>query len=149
MKKLYIAIGLALGLLLPFEALAAPGHDITIRLMQMNEKSTVDVMNNIKLPIMATDKVTEGVPFRSREKNRVSDTQGKAKYYATQGPGESQFLNEENSQHETDMEQERERDQDRVMEMEQEHNEIENALEEPRQGSEPPEDPRSGPGLGG
>ena len=146
MKKLNIAIALALGLLLPFSALAAPGNDITIRLMQMNEKSTQEVMNRLELPDMAIDKVTEDNALKSRAIKRVSDTQGKAKNYAGEEPGDSNFSGEGNDQYGAIMD--REMEQDRVTEMEQEHNELENELEEPRQGNEPPVDPQPGSGSG-
>lgn len=67
MKKLYIAVVLALGLVIPFVATAAtPDAEVTIRVMEMHEKSTASVMNRIELPDAANDKVIEEANYRKR-----------------------------------------------------------------------------------
>ena len=159
MKKLNIAIALALGLLLPSVAMAASDTDVTIRLMQMHEKSTQEVMNRLELPEMAIDKVTEEANYKKRLIKRVSDTEAQAEQYSGEGPGDSNGSGEEaaqgtgvmqqnqfgNTEHEFDNEPAMEQ----AMEMEQEQSEIANEHEEPQQGNEPPEDHQPGPGLGG
>ena len=67
MKKLHIAVVLALGLVIPFTAIAAtPDAEVTIRVMEMHEKSTASVMNRIELPDAANDKVVEEANYRKR-----------------------------------------------------------------------------------
>lgn len=48
MRKLNLAVAFALGLSIPFGAVA--DADVTIRVMQMNEKATAAVMKMIELP---------------------------------------------------------------------------------------------------
>lgn len=69
MKKLNIAGALVLvfGLVLPSGAFAVTADDeVTIRVMEMHEKSTSSVMNRIQLPEIAGDKVTEQEKYRKR-----------------------------------------------------------------------------------
>lgn len=69
MKKLTTAgaLVLALGLLVPPGVIAAtPDDEVTIRVMEMHEKSTSSVMNRIQLPEKASDKVTEEANYRKR-----------------------------------------------------------------------------------
>ncbi|MFV9616637.1 MAG: hypothetical protein ACNYZG_11820 [Gammaproteobacteria bacterium] len=69
MKKLNIAGALVLvfGLVLPSGAFAVTADDeVTIRVMEMHEKSTSSVMNRIQLPDLAGDKVTEQEKYRKR-----------------------------------------------------------------------------------
>jgi len=69
MKKLNIAVALVLvfGLVLPSGAIAVTADDeVTIRVMEMHEKSTSSVMNRIQLPDLAGDKVTEEANYHKR-----------------------------------------------------------------------------------
>ena len=69
MKKLNLAGALVLvfGLVLPSGAIAVTADDeVTIRVMEMHEKSTSSVMNRIQLPVLAGDKVTEEANYRKR-----------------------------------------------------------------------------------
>lgn len=54
MKKLNIAIMLGLGFSLPY-AVQAEEEDVTIRMMEMNETTTEEVMKEIELPESASD----------------------------------------------------------------------------------------------
>ncbi len=56
MKKLHKAIILALGMALPMGAMAASDAEVTIRVMEMNEASSEQVMEHIKLPEMLDEK---------------------------------------------------------------------------------------------
>lgn len=80
MKKLYIAVALALGLVIPFVAIAAtPDAEVTIRVMEMHEKSTASVMNRIELPDAANDKVIEEANYRKRLIEHKGDGEGTGK----------------------------------------------------------------------
>ena len=77
MKKLYIAVVLALGLVIPYAAIAAtPDAEVTIRVMEMHEKSTASVMNRIELPGSADDKVIEEANYRKRLIEHKGDGEG-------------------------------------------------------------------------
>lgn len=76
MKKLNIAVALVLvfGLVLPSGAIAVSADDeVTIRVMEMHEKSTSSVMNRIQLPDLAGDKVTEEENYRNRLTERKGE----------------------------------------------------------------------------
>ena len=69
MKKSNIAetVVLVLAMVLPSALIAAtPDDEVTIRVMEMHEKSTASVMNRIQLPATASDKVTEEANYRKR-----------------------------------------------------------------------------------
>ena len=69
MKKSNIAetVVLVLAVVMPSALLAAtPDDEVTIRVMEMHEKSTTSVMNRIQLPATASDKVTEQENYRKR-----------------------------------------------------------------------------------
>ena len=133
MKKLSTALALALGLLLPFGAMAISDVDVTIRVMKMHEKSTQEVMNRIELPEAAIDKVTEEANFKKRLIKRVGDTEIQGKHYAGEDPGDGdgsgtaegagQMDWDRTQDHSQFMDQDQDRvmdqDQDRAMEMDQ------------------------------
>ena len=76
MKKLNIAVALVLvfGLVLPSGAIAVTADDeVTIRVMEMHEKSTSSVMNRIQLPDIASDKVTEEANYHKRLTERKGE----------------------------------------------------------------------------
>ena len=76
MKKLNIAVTLVLvsGLALPSGAIAITADDeVTIRVMEMHEKSTSSVMNRIQLPDLAIDKVTEEANYHKRLTERKGE----------------------------------------------------------------------------
>ena len=69
MKKSNIAetVVLVLAMVIPSALIAAtPDDEVTIRVMEMHEKSTASVMNRIQLPATASDKVTEEANYRKR-----------------------------------------------------------------------------------
>ena len=77
MKKLNIAVVLALGLVIPYAAIAAtPDAEVTIRVMEMHEKSTASVMNRIELPDAANHKVIEEANYRKRLIEHKGDSEG-------------------------------------------------------------------------
>ncbi len=57
MKKLNLALAFALGLIIP--SLVMASDEVTIRVMEMHEKTTAEVMHRLKLPDFAVDKVAE------------------------------------------------------------------------------------------
>ena len=133
MKKLNIAVVLALGLVIPFTAIAAtPDAEVTIRVMEMHEKSTASVMNRIELPDAADDKVIEEANYR----NRLIDHKG-------DGEGTGEGVAEMDRDRIYDLEQIQDQDQDRE-EMEQEQ-----AQDQIRDSVPGPEDkPETGNGAG-
>lgn len=96
MKKLNIAIALALGLVLPFTAMAAPADndEVTIRMMNMNEYSADKLTQNIELPAAASENATGLVRAQERKtvRNRTGEQSGIP--YEGEGPGESQGTGE-------------------------------------------------------
>ena len=77
MKKSNIAgtVVLVLAVVTPSALIAAtPDDEVTIRVMEMHEKSTTSVMNRIQLPEAASDKVTEEANYRKR----LTEGKGKA-----------------------------------------------------------------------
>lgn len=89
MKKLNLAIILALGMVVPFSAMAVDSTDeVTIRMMHMNEYSTDKVTNNIQLPDKASDQADANAfarkTFRHRNLNEEGIGDGPA-----EGDGES------------------------------------------------------------
>ena len=77
MKKLNITAALALGLLIPFAALAlTPEDEVTIRVMEMHEKSSSSVMDRIELPDAEIDKVAEEENERKRLTDHKADGEG-------------------------------------------------------------------------
>lgn len=88
MKKLNIA--LALILLIPFAAIAlTPEDEVTIRVMEMHEKSSSSVMDRIELPDAATDQVAEETNDRKRLIEHKGDGEGEgAGEYTGEGIGE-------------------------------------------------------------
>ncbi len=131
MKKLNIAVVLALGLVIPFAAIAAtPDAEVTIRVMEMHEKSTASVMNRIRLPEAADDKVIEEANYRKR-------------LIEHKGEGTGEGIAEMDRDRIHDMEQIQNQDQDRE-EMEQEQ-----AQDQIRDSVPGPEDkPETGNGAG-
>lgn len=154
MKKIYLATGLVLGLLLPFEALSASGDDVTIRLMQMHEKSTQEVMNRLNLPEIKIDTVKQEANFKYRHIKRTQDAEGQGSHYEGDGPGESNSPAGGSSLGSGNMEQNQEQIRDtensfdHESQMGQEHSEIENDLNVPDQNNEPHEDTPQGSGPG-
>jgi len=76
MKKLHIAGALVLvfGLVLPSGAIAVTADDeVTIRVMEMHEKSTSSVMNRIQLPDLAGDKLSEEANYHKRLTERKGE----------------------------------------------------------------------------
>ena len=109
MKKLNIAVVLVLGVVIPYAAIAAtPDAEVTIRVMEIHEKSTASVMNRIELPDTADDKVIEDANYRKRLIEHKGD-----------GEGTGEGVAEMDRDHTHDLEQIQNQDQDRE-EMEQE-----------------------------
>lgn len=69
MKKLNIAMAFALGLTLPFGAMAASDDEVTIRVMGMNEQAADSVMKQIVLPDAASDKARANVANANQNRN--------------------------------------------------------------------------------
>lgn len=128
LNKLSKAILIGLGLSIPFSLIASPEDDITIRVMDMNEYSIDNVMQNIELPEM--DLIAVDDSNRGRNQGNANNS--------------SEQSNENEHRHSSDREQESEQDMgtDREQEMENEHgndigpemdiemeNEIENEME--------------------
>ena len=130
MKKLNITVTLALGLLIPFAALAlTPEDEVTIRVMEMHEKSTSSVMDRIELPDAAIDKVAEEANEHNRLIEHKGDGEGQGSDIST-GKG----ISEMDQDLRYDLEQIQNQDQDREeMEQEQVQDQIRDSL-----GSEQP-----------
>ena len=131
MKKLNIA--LALGLLIPFAALAlTPEDEVTIRVMEMHENSTASVMDKIALPDAAIDKVAE----QANDRKRLIEHKG-------DGEGTGEGIGEMHRDLRRDLEQIQNQDQDREeMEQEQVQDQIRDSLGSEQPGKNPQ---RSGP----
>jgi len=117
MKKLYIAVVLALGLVTPFAAIAAtPDAEVTIRVMEMHEKSTASVMNRIELPDAADDKVIEEANYRKRLIEHKGDGEGTGKGIAETDRDSTYDLEQIQNQVQDreEMEQEQEQVQDQI-----------------------------------
>lgn len=83
MKKLNLAIMLALGLIIPVSALATDSTDeVTIRMMNMNEYSSGNLTRNIELPDMASEQAETSAlarkAYRLRELNEDGSGLGPA-----------------------------------------------------------------------
>lgn len=59
MKNLNKAILIALGMALPISVMASPDDDVTIRMMDTNERATEAVTSQIELPEAADDRARE------------------------------------------------------------------------------------------
>ncbi len=75
MSKLTVALMLGLGLSLPLGAMASPDDEVTIRVMQMNEKSADKVMRFIELPDAASEEAKEQAQNRERVRERIRENQ--------------------------------------------------------------------------
>lgn len=77
MKNLNKSILIALGMALPLSVMAAPGDDVTIRMMQANEHATEAVTRHIELPESADDRAKEhaadGLQAANKNHNRNGD----------------------------------------------------------------------------
>ena len=137
MKKSNITVTLALGLLIPFAALAlTPEDEVTIRVMEMHENSTASVMDRIALPDAAIDKVAEEANDRKRLIEHKGDGEG-----AGENAGEG--IGEMDQDLSYDLEQIQNQDQDREeMEQEQVQDQIRDSLGSEQPGKNPQ---RSGP----
>lgn len=83
MKKLNFAIALALGLIVPFGVMSSEDNEVNKYAMEMNEKSTEEVMKRVEMPEKASDKATEEGVFKHRYTEEAQGiTQGKGKAYA-------------------------------------------------------------------
>ncbi len=118
MKKSNIAetVVLVLAVVTPSTLIAAtPDEEVTIRVMEMHEKSTASVMNRIQLPATASDKVTEQENYRKRL------TEGKGEALET-GLGDTDWdrIRDQERTYDKDQAQERELDlvQDQIRETE-------------------------------
>ena len=116
MKKLHIAGALVLvfGLVLPSGAIAVIADDeVTIRVMEMHEKSTSSVMNRIQLPDLAGDKVTEEANYRNRLTERNGENTEKDsgdKDWGSMRDQEQSYDQEQNQERELDLVQDQIRD---------------------------------------
>lgn len=123
MKKLHMTIALAivlaivvglLALFIPTAASATTTDDeVTIRVMEMHEKSTSAVMNRIQLPEAASEKVTEEATYRNRLTEHKGDGEGIAEM-------DQERLLEMGQDHEMDMINDQIRDTEQVIDREQE-----------------------------
>ena len=116
MKKSNIAetVVLVLAVVIPSTLIAAtPDEEVTIRVMEMHEKSTTSVMNRIQLPATASDKVTEQSNYRKRL------TEGKGEALET-GLGDTDWDRIRDQERTYDKDQERELDlvQDQIRDTE-------------------------------
>jgi hypothetical protein len=112
MKKLHIAVVLALGLVIPFTAIAATTDaEVTIRVMEMHEKSTASVMNRIELPDAADDKVIEEENYRKRLIEHKGDGEGTGEGVAEMDRDRIYDLEQIQNQDQEEMEQEQAQDQ--------------------------------------
>ena len=118
MKKSNIAetVVLVLAVVIPSALLAAtPDDEVTIRVMEMHEKSTTSVMNRIQLPATASDKVTEQENYRKR----LIEGKGEA---AETGLGDTDWdrIRDQERTYDKDQDQERELDlvQDQIRDTE-------------------------------
>ena len=112
MKKSNIAetVVLVLVVVIPSALLAAtPDDEVTIRVMEMHEKSTTSVMNRIQLPATASDKVTEQENYRKR----LIEGKGEA---AETGLGDTDWdrIRDQERTYDKDQEQDQERELDLV-----------------------------------
>ena len=119
MKSLNRAILVALGLSLPFGAMASEEDEVTIRVMQMNEHSYEHVVRNIELPEAASENA-ETAPDdankyrdRNRERNR--------EHLEGDTDQEKTRLREESREHESEMESEHEHEHERDQDREESH----------------------------
>ena len=133
MKKLNVTVTLALGLVIPFAALAlTPQDEVTIRVMEMHEKSTSSVMDRIELPDVLTDKVAE----EANDRKRLIEHKG-------DGEGTGEGISEMDQDLIHNLEQIQNQDQDREeMEQEQVQDQIRDSLGSEQPGKNPQ---RSGP----
>lgn len=123
MKKLHMTIALAIvlaivvGILVLFVPTAASAttadDEVTIRVMEMHEKSTSAVMNRIQLPETATEKVTEEATYRNRLTENKGDGNGIAEM-------DQERLLEMDQVHEMDMINDQIRDTEHEIDREQE-----------------------------
>lgn len=123
MKKLHMTIALAivlaivvgiLVLFIPTAASATTADDeVTIRVMEMHEKSTSAVMNRIQLPEAASEKVTEEATYRNRLTEHKGDSNGIAEM-------DQERLLEMGQDHEMDMINDQIRDTEHEIDREQE-----------------------------
>ena len=106
MKKSNIAVTVVLvfAVVIPSALIAAtPDEEVTIRVMEMHEKSTTSVMNRIQLPEAASDKVTEEANYR----NRLTEGKGKT---AETGLGDTDWDRIPEQERELDLVQDQVRD---------------------------------------
>ena len=123
MKKLHMTIALAivlaivvgiLVLFIPTAASATTADDeVTIRVMEMHEKSTSAVMNRIQLPEAASEKVSEEATYRNRLTEHKGDGNGTAEM-------DQERLLEMGQDHEMDMLNDQIRDTEHEIDREQE-----------------------------
>ena len=112
MKKSNIAetVVLVLAVVIPSALIAAtPDDEVTIRVMEMHEKSTTSVMNRIQLPATASDKVTEQANYRKR----ITEGKGEA---AESGHGDTDWDRIRDQERTYDKDQDQERELDLVQE---------------------------------
>ena len=131
MKKLHMTIALAivlaivvgiLVLFIPTAASATTADDeVTIRVMEMHEKSTSAVMNRIQLPEAASEKVSEEATYRNRLTEHKGDGNGTAEMDRERTQAEDQErLLEMDQDHEMDMINDQIRDTEHEIDREQE-----------------------------
>jgi hypothetical protein len=116
MKKLYFAIALALGVMSSYSAYANEDTEVTIRMMNMNENSTSEVMKRINLPDSAVDKVAEDANFKHRliKRNRTGEGQENGA-----GEGQGDGYGNEGGVGEMDRDRTRDQDHEQVRDMDQ------------------------------
>ncbi len=111
MKNLNTAILIALGMALPLGVMAAPGDDVTIRMMEVNEHEIEDVTSHIELPEAADDHAREHAA-------KGLDTANNAKNDDREHDMDKEDVDQEGRDHEIEREEEHEREMDREEEHE-------------------------------
>ena len=80
MKNLSLTAILVLGFVVPYTVMAEENDEVTIRVIQMNDKTTDSVTNKIKLPDPATEPSTDGINHQmpTKEHQNIDDNQDSA-----------------------------------------------------------------------
>lgn len=112
MKNLSRTILIVLGMALPPVVMASPDDDVTIRMMEANERSSEAVTRQIELPEAAAEQAREhaddGLKAANRNRNRNRN--------AEDGEGDHEQDHDMEREREREMEREREREEIRERE---------------------------------
>ena len=120
MNKLNKAILIALGMSLPLSVMASPGDDVTIRMMQANERAGEAITRNIELPETANHHARENAANGLDMANNKRDGKHGDKERDSDSDKDRDHERDKDREHEMDREEEREREMDREQEHERE-----------------------------